>query len=117
MKAVVKSKCPLLSVRHYKGHLDFAYARKDWTMEDWKKVMWSDETKINHLVSDGHKWAWKRAGEGLNDRLVEGTLKFGGGSLMLWGCMTWEGVDFASKIDGRMDVLNNMGRIDERRVG
>ena len=43
------------------------------------------------------------AGEGLNDRLVEGTLKFGGGSLMMWGCMTWEGVGFASKIDGRMD--------------
>ena len=27
------------------------------------------------------------------------TLKFGGGSLMMWGCMTWEGVGFASKID------------------
>ena len=71
-------------------------------MEDWKKVIWSDETKINHLGSDRHKWAWKRAGEGLNDRLVEGTLKFGG-SLMMWGCMTWEGVGFTSKIDGRMD--------------
>ena len=22
---------------------------------------------------------------------------------MMWGCMTWEGVGFASKIDGRMD--------------
>ena len=37
------------------------------------------------------------------DRLVEGTLKFGGGSLMMWGCMTWEGVGFASKIDSRVD--------------
>ena len=72
-------------------------------MEDWKKVIWSDETKINCLGSDGHKWTWKRAGEGLNDRLVVGTLKFGGGSLMMWGCMTWEGVGFASKIDGRMN--------------
>ena len=45
----------------------------------------------------------ERAGEGLNDRLVEGTLKFGGGSLMMWSCMTWEGVGFANKIDGRMD--------------
>ena len=103
MKSVVKSKHPLLSARHHKAHLDFAYAHKDWTMEDWKKVIWSDETKINHLVSDACKWAWKGAGEGLNDRLVEGTLKFGGGSLIMWGCMTWEGVDFASKIDGRMD--------------
>ena len=80
MKAVVKSKCPLLSATHHIAHLDFAYAHKDWTMEDWKKVIWSDETKINCLGSDGHKWPWKRAGEALNDRLVEGTQKFGGGS-------------------------------------
>jgi hypothetical protein len=103
MKAVVKSKHPLLSAKHRKARLDFAYAHKDWTLEDWKQVIWSDETKINRLGSDGCKWPWKMAGEGLSDRLVEGTVKFGGGSLMLWGCMTWNGVGYATKIDGRMD--------------
>ena len=53
-------------------------------MDDWKRVIWSDETKINYLGSDGHKWAWKKAGEGLSNRLVEGTVKFGGGSVMMW---------------------------------
>ena len=33
-------------------------------------VVLSDETKINHLGSDGRKWVWKKAGEGLNDRTV-----------------------------------------------
>jgi transposase len=103
MKAVAKSKRPFLSAKHRKARLDFAYAHKDWTIEDWKKVVWSDETKINRLGSDGCKWVWKRPGERLNDRLVEGTLKFGGGSLMMWGCMTWQGVGYAAKIDGRMD--------------
>ena len=45
-------------------------------MEDWKKVVWSNKTKINCLGSDGRKWVWKKDGEGLSDRLVEGTLKF-----------------------------------------
>ena len=63
----------------------------------------SDETKTNCLGSDGCKWVWKKPGEGLGDRLVEGTVKFGGGSIMIWGCMTWEGVGYATKIDGRMD--------------
>ena len=103
MKAVVKRKRPLLSKRHRRARLDFAIAHKDWTVEDWKRVVWSDETKINRLGSDGRKWVWKKAGEGLSDRLVQGTVKFGGGSLMVWGCMLWEGVGYACKIDGRMD--------------
>jgi len=103
MKAVVKSKRPFLKEKHRKAHLGFAYAHKDWTVDDWKRVVWSDETKINRMGSDGRKWVWKRPGEGLSDRLVEGTYKFGGGSVMIWGCMTWEGVGYATKIDGRMD--------------
>jgi hypothetical protein len=103
MKAVVKTKRPLLSAKHRKARLDFAHAHKDWTIEDWKRVIWSDETKINCLGSDGCKWVWKKPGEGLSDRLVQGTVKFGGGSIMIWGCMTWEGIGYATKIDGKMD--------------
>ena len=83
--------------------MDFAIRHKDWTLEDWKRVVWSYETNINCLGSDGRKWAWKRAGEGLNDRLVESTMKFGGGSVMLWGCMLWDGPGYACRTDGRMD--------------
>jgi len=103
MRAVAKKKKPFLTKKHRKARMDFALAHQHWTVEDWKRVVWSDETKINRLGSDGRKWVWKKPGEGLNDRLVEGTQKFGGGSLMLWGCMLWDGVGYACKIDGRMD--------------
>ena len=83
--------------------MDFALAHKDWTVEDWKRVVWSDETKINCMGSHGRQWVWKKAGEGLSDRVVQGARKFGGGSLMVWGCMLWEGVGYACKIDGTMD--------------
>jgi hypothetical protein len=46
---------------------------------------------------------WEKNGEGLSDKLVEGTKKFEGGSLMMWGCMIWEGVECACRIDGKMD--------------
>ncbi|KAF9030789.1 hypothetical protein BJ165DRAFT_1309371, partial [Panaeolus papilionaceus] len=46
----------------------------------------------------------KKPGEGLSDRLVQGTVKFGGGNLMFWGCMLWDGVGFGTKINGRMDA-------------
>jgi hypothetical protein len=37
-------------------------------------------------------------------QLVEGTKKFGGGSVMVWGCIMWDGPGLACKIDGRMDA-------------
>jgi transposase len=113
MKAVVKRKRPLLKKRHRQARLDFALTHKDWTVEDWKRVVWSDETKINRLGSDGKKWVWKRPGEGLSDRLVEGTVKFGGGSLMMWGCMLWEGPGFACKIDGDLYIKIMQDELEE----
>ena len=47
---------------------------------------------------------WKKPGSGLRDQYVSGTVKFGGGSLMVWGCMTPQGVGYMCKIDGRMDA-------------
>jgi transposase len=75
-----------------------------WTADDWKRVVYTDETKVNRLGSDGRKWVWKMPGEGLSDRLVEGTVKFAGGNLMFWGPMFWKGVGYGAKIDGRMDA-------------
>ena len=65
-------------------------------------MIFSDETKINRLGSDGRKWTHKLPGEGLTSRLVQGTLKFGGGLLMIWGC-TKAGVRNCCRMDGRMD--------------
>ena len=113
MKAVVKKKLPLLSKRHRENQMDFALAHKDWTVKYWKRVIWSDETKINHLGSDGRKWVWKKAGEGLSDRLVEGTVKFGGGSVMIWGCMFWDRLGYACKINGRIDGDLNVQIMEE----
>ena len=48
---------------------------------------------------------WKRPGGVMTEQHVKGTVKFGGGSLMMWGCMTAQGVGYAyaCRIDGRMD--------------
>jgi Transposase len=42
MKAVVKKKRPLLTKRHRQEWLDWALAHKDWTVEDWKRVIIMD---------------------------------------------------------------------------
>jgi hypothetical protein len=44
---------------------------------------------------------------------VKETRKFGGGSIMVWGCMSWEGAGFAAKIDGKMDADLYRSILDE----
>ena len=46
----------------------------------------------------------KEGGGGLSDQVVEGTVKFGGGSLMLWECIMWEEIGHATKINTKMDA-------------
>ena len=86
-----------------KSELGHSLTHQHWTVEDWKRDIWSDEAKINCLGSYGRKWVWKKKGEGLNDRLVQGTPKYGGGHVMLWGCFGWDGAGYAPKIDGTID--------------
>ena len=104
MKGVAKQKKPLLASRHIKARLEFAHKYKDWTVDDWKRVVWSDETKINRFGSDGRKWCWRKPGSALKSNHVQATVKFGGGGLMVWGCMTSQGVGFACRIEGRMNA-------------
>ena len=39
LKAAEKQKKPRLSAKNIKARLDFAYRHKDWTVEDWKRVV------------------------------------------------------------------------------
>ena len=87
-RSVVKQKRPLLKKAHRLERLRFARYHENWTVEDWKRVLWSDETKINRIGSDGRVYTWKKKGEPLSDRTTTSTVKHGGGNnLMVWGCM------------------------------
>ena len=66
--------------------------------------MFSDETKINIWGSDGCKYYWTRPGDVLKPHHIDVTVKHGGGSLMMWGCITVQGPGYACQIyDGTMN--------------
>jgi hypothetical protein len=84
--------------------LAFALKHQYWTVEDWKWVIWLDETEINRIGSDGQEYGWKMKGEGLISREVQFTVKFGGGSPMVWDCIGWNGMGILSEVEGWMDA-------------
>lgn len=93
-----KTKKPFLSRKHMAARFAWARAHRSWTVEDWKRVIFSDETKINIWNSDGIQFYWTRPGDPQQPFHLQPTVKHGGGSLMFWGCMTWQGLGYGCKI-------------------
>ena len=54
--ARVKCKKPLLSKKHQDKWLKFAKRFKDWTISNWNKVMWSDESKFQIFGSNKYQY-------------------------------------------------------------
>lgn len=94
---------PLLKPRHKQMRLKFANEHRNKPSKFWDSILWSDETKINLFGSDGVQHVWRRVGEDYKDACVVPTVKHGGGSLMLWGCMSSLGVGELHFIDGIMN--------------
>ena len=53
LQSATKKKVPMLKASHRQRHLKFAQYHENWTVEDWKRVLWTDETKVNRIGSDG----------------------------------------------------------------
>jgi hypothetical protein len=101
-KKIVKR--PALKKKHIKGRLQFIEKYKEWTVEDWARVIWSDESKVNRICSDGLQWVWDDAPGRLTERTVQGTVKFGGGNVKVWSCMSWNGPGYIAMIDNTLDA-------------
>lgn len=69
----------------------------------WEYVIFTDECKF--MVFGGHERAkvWRKPNKEFLPQNVNSTLKHGGGSLMVWGCMAADGVGCLRFIEGTMD--------------
>jgi transposase len=72
-------KKPLLMKRHREARLKWCREKRNWTDAQWKKVIWSDESKFCLVGSRGCQRVWRRPGEALKPECVNSTVKHGGG--------------------------------------
>ncbi len=85
---------------HKKARKQFAEDKQTKDMDYWNH----DETKINLFGSDGVKCVWRQPGEEYTDKCVLPTVKHGGGSVVVWGCMSAAGTGELQFIEGTMNA-------------
>ncbi|KAG0847169.1 hypothetical protein G6F17_012770 [Rhizopus arrhizus] len=102
-QARIKKHKPFLKAIHMKKRLAWVNAHKDWTKDDWRSIVFSDETKVNVWGSYSVKYYRKRVDDKLRFHHLDLTVKGGGGSVMMWDWITYDGPGYACRIyDGTM---------------
>ena len=78
-------KVPLLKPSHSQARLKFANDHLDDPEEEWEKVMWSDETKIELLGLNSTRHVWRKKKDEYNPKNTIPPVKHAGGNSILWG--------------------------------
>ncbi|KAK3552029.1 hypothetical protein QTP70_031581 [Hemibagrus guttatus] len=90
---------PLLSKKNIKARLSFARKHLDDPQDFWENTLWSDETKIELFGRSVSHYVWRKSNTAFQKNNIIPTVKYGGGSMMVWGC-------FAASGPGRLAVIN-----------
>ena len=88
---VARSK-PFLRLTNKRKWYVWAKKYKNYTLENWKKVLFTDESQF---VIHGNKrrlYVRRRHGERLLNQCLKSTIKHGGGNIQVWGCFSFSGV-------------------------
>jgi hypothetical protein len=82
MNGRVACKKPLLRKANIGKRLKFAQEHVNWTVEQWNRVLFTDETKVEVFGTHRRTFVRRKPGERYRNECLVPTVKFGGGSVM-----------------------------------
>ncbi len=77
--------------KHRQKHLSWAKEKKNWTVAQWSKVLFSDESKFSISFGNQGPRVWRKNGEAQNPSCLKSSGKFLK-SEIIWGAVTSSGV-------------------------
>lgn len=102
LKSCLASKRPFINKRNQRKRLEFAKKYAGMTVDFWKRVLWTDESKFELFGQKRRSRVWRGSGDALKEPYIQKTVKHGGGNIMVWGAFAWSGVGSLAHIKGIM---------------
>ncbi len=94
---------PLLSAKNRKRRQQFTQSHKNWTIEDWKNIAWSEESRFLLRYSDGRVRIWRKEHESMDPSCLVSTVQAGGGVMVL-GVFSWHTLGPLVPIEHRLNT-------------
>ena len=82
----IPKKKPLISEKNRVNRLKFYKLHGSWSIEQWNKVIWSDESRFRLFYSDARQKVWRQTNERYLPECLRKSIQGDGGSIMLWSC-------------------------------
>ena len=89
--SVKKTTKPGLNEAQKAARLIWCIAHKDWTLEDWKNVIWTDETSVCLGQKRGWDRVWRKSNEAYDKSVIRKRWK-GYTEFMFWGSFTYDSI-------------------------
>lgn len=111
----VPLKKPLHTAQSRKVRRNWCRSKLNWGMEHWCKVLFSDEARFQ-LHSSRKVRVWRTPTEKFLPACLQSTTQGGGGSVMVWGCMSAKGVGILRLISGSMNTTEYVSTMNENML-
>jgi hypothetical protein len=115
LKAKTPRKKPFLNFTQRQKRVAWAKEHQDWTVDNWKKVLFSDESRICIFGQDGIKYVRRRVGEENRPDCCIPTMKHPV-SVMIWGCMARDGIGRLQVMQGNVNARQYIDTVLERKL-
>ncbi|MBN3274473.1 TCB2 transposase, partial [Polyodon spathula] len=104
LRGRLAAKKPYLRRGNKAKRLNYARKHRNWGAEKWQQVLWTDESKFEIFGCSRRQFVRRRAGERYTNECLQATVKHGGGSLQVWGCISANGVGDLVRINGLLNA-------------
>ncbi len=78
---------------------------RTWTQDHWSRIVFSDESRFNIGFNEGRICVWRQNGEAIDPGNIAQVRRQGSSSVMVWGCITYEGVGELVVVDGNLNAV------------